>query len=121
MNALEDLIDEIQRSRKGSIGALDNVYLPQIFVGRVEDAVDELKEIMAKIKGYEMALDEVFKAYPDDIFPDTTQGERDPVIEQYPGFIDRTSAMAGRHIANVIRERAAQFTAGIIDEQKEQS
>lgn len=70
----------------------------------------ELQEI---IKGYEMAIDEVFKAYPDDIFPDTTQGERDDVIERYPGFIDRTSAMMGRHIAKVIRERAYHFAREI--------
>lgn len=70
----------------------------------------ELQEI---IKGYEMALDEVFKAYPQDIFPDTTQGERDDVIERYPGFIDRTSAMMGRHIAKVIRERAYHFAREI--------
>ena len=70
----------------------------------------ELQEI---IKGYEMALEEVFKAYPQDIFPDTTQGERDDVIERYPGFIDRTSAMMGRHIAKVIRERAYHFAREI--------
>lgn len=52
-------------------------------------------------------LDEIEKAYPLDIFPDTTQGERDDVIERYPGFIDRTSAMMGRHLAKVIREKLA--------------
>lgn len=50
-------------------------------------------------------LDEVEKAYPQDIFPDTTQGEREDVMERYPGFIDRTSAMMGRHLAKVIREK----------------
>lgn len=74
----------------------------------------ELQEI---IKGYEMALEEVFKAYPQDIFPDTSQEERDDVIERYPGFIDRTSAMMGRHIAKVIRERAFHFANDIHEEQ----
>jgi hypothetical protein len=50
-------------------------------------------------------LDEIEQAYPQDIFPDTTQGERDDVIERYPGFIYRTSAMMGRHLAKVIREK----------------
>jgi len=50
-------------------------------------------------------LDEIERAYPQDVFPDTTQGERDDVIERYPGFIDRTSAMMGRHLAKVIREK----------------
>lgn len=53
-------------------------------------------------------LNEIESAYPDDIFPDTTQDERDPIIEQYPGFIDRTSAMMGRHLAKVIREKLSQ-------------
>jgi hypothetical protein len=48
-------------------------------------------------------LDEIENAYPEDIFPPTTQGERDDVAERYPGFIDRTSAMMGRHLAKVIR------------------
>lgn len=52
-------------------------------------------------------LDEIEKAYPQDIFPDTTQGMRDDVIARYPGFIDRTSAMMGRHLAYVIREKIA--------------
>ena len=50
-------------------------------------------------------LAEIEQAYPLDIFPDTTQGERDDVIERYPGFIDRTSAMMGRHLAKVIRQK----------------
>jgi len=50
-------------------------------------------------------LDEIEKAYPEDIFPPTTEAERQQVIEQYPGFIDRTSAMMGRHLAKVIREK----------------
>lgn len=53
-------------------------------------------------------LDEIEQAYPEDIFPDTTQGERDDVIERYPGFIDRTSAMMGRHLAMVIRRKLAE-------------
>ena len=66
----------------------------------------ELQEI---IQCYEQAIDEAIKAYPEDIFPDTTQGMRDDVIARYPGFIDRTSAMMGRHIAKVIKERAFHF------------
>jgi hypothetical protein len=50
-------------------------------------------------------LDEIEQAYPEDIFPDTTPAERAPIIEQYPGFIDRTSAMMGRHLAQVIRRK----------------
>ncbi len=73
--------------------------------------------LMANLKAYEMALDEVLKAYPEDIFPSTTQAERDPIIQKYPGFIDRTSAMMGRHIAKVIRERAARFAREILEEQ----
>ena len=76
-------------------------------------AMQKALEIQEIIKGYEMALEEVFKAYPQDIFPDTNQGERDDVIERYPGFIDRTSAMMGRHIAKVIRERAYHFAREI--------
>jgi hypothetical protein len=52
-------------------------------------------------------LDEIEQAYPEDIFPDTTQGVRDDVAERYPGFIDRTSAMMGRHLAKVIRRKLA--------------
>lgn len=52
-------------------------------------------------------LDEIEQAYPEDIFPDTTQGERDDVAERYPGFIDRTSAMMGRHLTKVIRQKLA--------------
>jgi hypothetical protein len=50
-------------------------------------------------------LEEIEKAYPLDIFPDTTQAERDPIIKQYPGFIDRTSALMGRHLVKVIRQK----------------
>ncbi len=50
-------------------------------------------------------LDEVEKAYPQDIFPDTTPEERAEIANKYPGFIDRTSAMMGRHLAKVIREK----------------
>jgi hypothetical protein len=52
-------------------------------------------------------LDEIEQAYPEDIFLDTTPEERAPIIEQYPGFIDRTSAMMGRHVAEVIRRKLA--------------
>lgn len=52
-------------------------------------------------------LAEIEKAYPLDVFPDTTQAERDEVIASHRGFIDRTSAMMGRHLVKVIRERIA--------------
>lgn len=52
-------------------------------------------------------LDEIEQAYPLDIFPDTTQAERDVIIANHRGFIDRTSAMMGRHLVKVIRERLA--------------
>jgi rubrerythrin len=62
---------------------------------------------VCKKKTIQEILAEIDQAYPLDIFPDTTQAERDPIISRYPGFIDRTSAMMGRHLANVIREKLA--------------
>ena len=53
----------------------------------------------------EEVLREIEMAYPKDIFSDTAQGERDDVGERYPGFIDRTSAMMGRHLVNAIRQK----------------
>jgi rubrerythrin len=50
-------------------------------------------------------LDEIEKAYPKDIFPETSEQERREIMAQYPGFIDRTSAMMGRHLAGVIRRK----------------
>jgi len=50
-------------------------------------------------------LNEIEAAYPEDIFPDTTQEERDPVIKQHPGLIDRVSAGMGRHLVKLIREK----------------
>ena len=55
-------------------------------------------------------LAEIDLAYPLDIFPDTTQAERDQIVAQYPGFIDRTSAMMGRHLAQVITDKLATVT-----------
>jgi hypothetical protein len=52
-------------------------------------------------------LDEIEKAYPPDVFPDTTQKERGLVVVYHPGFIDCTSAMMGRHLVKVIREKLA--------------
>ena len=75
-----------------------------------------ITQLYAVKNGYEKAIEEVFKAYPLDIFPDTTQAERDPIIEKYPGFIDRTSAMMGRHIAKVILERAMYFAREILED-----
>jgi DNA-binding transcriptional regulator GbsR (MarR family) len=54
-------------------------------------------------------LAEIEEAYPDDVFPETTKGEREDVMECYPGFIDRTSAMMGRHLAKVIRRKLAEL------------
>ena len=50
-------------------------------------------------------LDEIERAYPEDVFPDTSEGEREDVHERYPGFVDRTSAMMGRHLAKLIRRK----------------
>lgn len=71
-----------------------------------------IKQLYALRDGYQMAIDEVFKAYPLDIFPDTTQAERDAINDN--GFITRTSAMMGRHIAKVIKERATYFHLEIL-------
>jgi hypothetical protein len=60
-----------------------------------------------KMKIHEI-LDEIEQAYPEDIFPDTTPEERREVMEHYHGFIDRTSAMMGRHLAQVIRRKLAE-------------
>lgn len=53
-------------------------------------------------------LNEIERAYPVDIFPPTTQEERALIIQQYPGFIDRTSAMMGRHLIGIIRRKLAE-------------
>ena len=79
------------------------------------DREEKERANVAVIKGYEAALDEIFKAYPMDVFPDTTQEERDVVIEQHPGFIDRTSAMMGRHISGVIKRRAKVFADELLE------
>ena len=68
------------------------------------DARDDYLQIVRALKIYDI-LNEIEQAYPEDIFPPTTQAERDPVIEQFPGFIDRTSASMGRHLVKVIREK----------------
>jgi hypothetical protein len=84
-----------------------------------KDHCDTCKEIAANVaewKDYEVKdeteamgiyeiLAEIEQAYPEDIFTDTTKGEREDVMERYPGFIDRTSAMMGRHLAKVIRRK----------------
>jgi hypothetical protein len=75
-----------------------------------------ITQLYAAKNGYEKAIEEVLKSYPLDIFPDTSQSERDPIIEKYPGFIDRTSAMMGRHIAKVILERAMYFAREILED-----
>lgn len=53
-------------------------------------------------------LDEIERAYPVDMFPPTTPEERAIIIAQYPGFIDRTSAMMGRHLVQLIRAQLAE-------------
>src|SRR5574342_570013 len=53
-------------------------------------------------------LNEIETAYATDIFPDTTVDERREIAEKYPGFIDRTSAYVGRHLAEVIRRKLAE-------------
>lgn len=53
-------------------------------------------------------LSEMDRAYPFDIFPDLTKAERDLIVAQYPGFIDRIGAQMGRHLVNVISEKLAQ-------------
>ena len=63
----------------------------------MDDVRHSIHEILAEIE----------QAYPLDIFPDTTQAERDEVIASHRGFIDRTSAMMGRHLVKVIRDRLA--------------
>lgn len=50
-------------------------------------------------------LNEIEQAYSEDIFPDTTQEEINIIATRYPGFIDRTSAAMGRHLAKVIRRK----------------
>lgn len=53
-------------------------------------------------------LNEIETAYATDIFPDTTVDERREIADKYPGFIDRTSAHMGRHLAQVIRRKLAE-------------
>ena len=48
-------------------------------------------------------LDEIEEAYPETIFPDTTEQERREIMAQYRGFIDCTSAMMARHLVKVMR------------------
>jgi len=50
-------------------------------------------------------LDEIEKTYPQDIFPDITESQRNNVLARYPRFIDCQSAMMGRHLARIIREK----------------
>lgn len=50
-------------------------------------------------------LDEIEKAYPEDIFPSFTKEEIETIKNEYRGFIDRASASMGRHLAKVIREK----------------
>ena len=81
----------------------------------VRKAYREFDEFQAKVKGYEIAIAEMRAAYPVDVFPDTTQDERDEVIKSHRGFIDRTGAMMGRHLAKVVKERAAFFAEEILE------
>ena len=102
------------------MGALDDYLLSRELqrthaLDELADLRAENEKLHAKVSGYEMALDEIFKAYPMDVFPDTTQDERDVVVEQHPGFIDRTSAMMGRHISDVIKRRAKVFADELLE------
>lgn len=53
-------------------------------------------------------LDEIERAYPEDIFPNLTKEEIKEISSKYPGFIDRASASMGRHLAKVIRRKLAE-------------
>lgn len=44
-----DLVVGIQGSRKGSIGSIDNVYLPQLRVDRIEKKASYFKEVLKYI------------------------------------------------------------------------
>jgi len=46
---LEKCLEEfqhIQRSRKGSIGSINNIYLPQLDRKQIDDLVEEIKEYL---------------------------------------------------------------------------
>lgn len=41
-------LQSIRASRKGSIGSLNNVYLPQLDVGRVDKLVERVRVLMSR-------------------------------------------------------------------------
>lgn len=55
----------------------------------------------------EKILDEIRRAYPEDIFRPLSEEEIDRVHKEYPGFIDRASAAMGRHLEKLIRRKLA--------------
>lgn len=62
---------------------------------------------LRRLRKMEETLRSFEQAYPEDVFPPTTQEERELIIQQYPGFIDRTSAMMGRHIVKALKADSA--------------
>jgi hypothetical protein len=75
----------------------------------VYELLPKVVKANALLDGFEKALDEILEAYPIDVFPETTQAERDAICND--GFIGRTSAMMGRHLVTVIHRRAAYFAS----------
>ena len=57
----------------------------------------------------ERILEEIERAYPENIFTEPTKEEIREIHSKYPGFIDRTSAAMGRHLAKVIRRKLAEI------------
>jgi hypothetical protein len=60
--ALRDLMNEIMSSRKGSIGSIDNVYLPQLTVKYVVQANEQLDALLAENERIKNALKTISNA-----------------------------------------------------------
>lgn len=58
MSALDNLIQQILTSRKGSIGSIDNVFLPQIFVKHANEAASELAQLREQLAAKDEELTE---------------------------------------------------------------
>ena len=69
------------------------------------------------VKGFEMAIEEVFEYYSEDFFTEPTHEEYEEMNRNFSSFVSRHSASVGRHIAKVIRERALEFAKEILEEQ----
>lgn len=67
------------------------------------------------VKAYEMAINEVLEAYPVDIFPSPSHEEYQAMNKDHSSFVTRNSADVGRHIAEVIRQRALEFANDLIE------